>query len=314
MTRIASLCTLVATLVLSGPALAQGGMPVMVPAKAPADQQAIPLYGKANPGSLSSEVWSRAGGKDYTVRNVTYPTLTPVLPAKGKANGAAVVVAPGGAFMLLAMDHEGWKVAHALAARGITAFVLKYRLTPTPRDEKEAAPFMGAKLAQEIGHPMSGELLGKSEAPADGAAAIAYVRSHAASYGIDPKRIGMIGFSAGAMTARRVALDAPVAARPDFLGYIYGPQDAENVPADAPPMFDAIALDDALFPSKGFPIAQSWMAAKRPVEIHGYQQGNHGFGLGVPGTTTTHVLDQFIAWLDMQGFLAKGPNARKDSK
>lgn len=309
--KLASVLTILG-LTMAPAAMAQ--MPAMVPAPAPLDAHAIPLYGRDNPGTLSSEVWSKAGGVDYTVRNVTFPTLTPVLPAKGKGNGAAVVVAPGGAFMLLAMDHEGWKVARALAAKGITAFVLKYRLNPTPRDEKEAAPFMGAALGRELAHPMEGELLGKSEAPKDGAAAIAYVRSHAAQYGIDPKRIGMIGFSAGAMTARRVAIDAPAAARPDFLGYIYGPQDAETVPADAPPMFNAIALDDALFPSKGFPIASAWMAAKRPVEIHAYQKGNHGFGLGVPGTTTTLVLDQFTAWLDMNGFLKPGHSARKDSQ
>jgi len=192
--------------------------------------------------------------------------------------------------------------------------VLKYRLTPTPKDEKEAGQIMGARLARELEHPMTGELLGKSDAPKDGAAAIAYVRDHAKAYGIDPARIGIIGFSAGAMTARRVAIDAPAPARPNFLGYIYGPQDPETVPADAPPMFNAIALDDGLFPSKGFAIASSWMAAKRPVEIHGYQQGNHGFGLGAPGTTTTLVLDQFTAWLDMNGFLKPGHSARKDSK
>ena len=76
-------------------------------------------------------------GRDLAVRNVTRPTITPVLPDPAKATGAAVVVAPGGAFMLLAMDHEGWAVAHALADRGIAAFVLKYRLNPTPADEAE---------------------------------------------------------------------------------------------------------------------------------------------------------------------------------
>ena len=248
-------------------------------------------------------------GRDLAVRNVTRPTITPVLPDPAKATGAAVVVAPGGAFMLLAMDHEGWAVAHALADRGIAAFVLKYRLNPTPADEAEAGKFMGEQLMKEVGHPMTGDLLGKSMAPADGKAAVAWVRANAARYGIDPARVGMMGFSAGAMTTRRVGLDGDAASRPAFLGYIYGPQDAEPVAADAPPMFDAIALNDSLFPNKGFPIAQAYLAAKRPVEIHGYQTGDHGFGLGVPGTTTTLVMDEFTAWLRMQGFLT-----RKDSK
>lgn len=102
---------------------------------------------------------------------------------------------------------------------------------------------------------------------------------------------------------------APVAARPAFIGHIYGPQDDEPVPADAPPLFNAITLDDALFPARGFAIAAAWQQARRPVEIHAYRKGNHGFGLGRPGTTTTLMIDQFTAWLQMQGFLA-----RKDSK
>jgi hypothetical protein len=104
-----------------------------------------------------------------------------------------------------------------------------------------------------------------------------------------------------------VAIDAPLAERPDFVGYIYGPQDAETVPGDAPPLFNAIALDDELFPSKGFPIATAWMTAKRPVEIHGYQSGKHGFGLGKTGMTTTMMLDEFVTWMDMGGFLKAKP-------
>jgi len=303
-----------ATLTLSGPALAQQGMPTMVPIATPADPAAIPLFGKANPGSLSTEVWARAGGKDLAVRNVTYPTLTPVLPPKGKANGAAVVVAPGGAFMLLAMDHEGWQVARALAARGITAFVLKYRLLPTPKAEAEAGPYAFRTMMAGLGDPALPPKLTNPTSAEDGLAALKLVRDHAAKWGIDAKRVGMIGFSAGAMTSLQTVLSAKPGEGPDFFGYIYGPQAKIAVPADAPPMFDAIALDDPLFPSQGFPIAQGWLAAKRPVEIHGYQKGSHGFGLGVPGTTTTLVLDEFTAWLGMQGFLAPGLKARKDSK
>jgi acetyl esterase/lipase len=293
----------------SMPVLAQNAPPQAVAVAAPAEPDAIPLYGDKTPGSVTTEQWARFMGRDLAVRNVTRPTITPVLPDPAKATGAAVVVAPGGAFMILAMDHEGWAVARALADRGIAAFVLKYRLNTTPRDEAESGKFMAEQLAKELGHPMTGDLLGKSMAPADGKAAIAWVRANAAKYGIDPARVGMMGFSAGAMTTRRVGLDADTPSRPAFLGYIYGPQDAEAVPAYAPPMFDAIALDDALFPNKGFGIAQSYLEAKRPVEIHGYQTGNHGFGLGIPGTTTTLMIDEFTAWLRMQGFLA-----RKDNK
>lgn len=129
------------------------------------------------------------------------------------------------------------------------------------------------------------------------------VRENAAKWNVAPSRVGMIGFSAGAMTSLQTVLASRPGERPAFFGYIYGPQARIDVPNDASPMFDAIALDDPLFPSMGFPIAQAWQSAKRPVEIHGYQQGSHGFGLGKPNTTTTLVLDEFTAWLRMQGFI-----------
>jgi dienelactone hydrolase len=286
------------------PAAAVAQLPAASAASAPAEPGAIPLYGTDTPGNASTEVWSKMGPV-LMVRNVSRPTLTPVLPKRGKANGAAVIVAPGGAFMGLAMQHEGWDVARALADHGITAFVLKYRLIETPRDQAAGMRFMGQMMMKEVANPMEGDLLRQSKAPADAKAAIAMVRAGAAKWGIDPKRVGMIGFSAGAMTSRRAALDPDATARPNFIGYVYGPQDTEAVPADAPPMFNAIALDDNLFANKGFPIAQAWLAAKRPVEIHGYQKGGHGFGMGAPGSTSNLVIDEFIRWLSMNGFLTK---------
>jgi acetyl esterase/lipase len=290
-------------LLVAPPVAAQNGPPPMTRAEAPSEPGAIPLYGADTPGRADGETWSRLGLRNYMVRNVTRPTLTPFFPKPGTANGAAVIVAPGGAFMGLAITHEGWDVARALNARGITAFVLKYRLIQTPVDEAEAGKFMGQMMMKEIGSPMDGALLKQSFAPADARAAIAMVRANAARWKIDPTRVGIIGFSAGAMTSRRVAIDAPAAEKPSFVGYIYGPQDAEAVTADAPPLFNAIALDDGLFPNKGFPIAQAWLAAKRPVEVHGYQTGGHGFGLGPIGATNALMLEQFVAWLRMQGFL-----------
>ncbi|MEJ6008831.1 alpha/beta hydrolase [Novosphingobium aquae] len=274
------------------------GMPIPTPMAAPAEPGAIPLYGDKTPGSAATEVWSSMG-----VRNVSRPTLTPFLPKPGKGNGAAVIVAPGGAFMMLSMEKEGWAVAKALADRGIAAFVLKYRLIETPNDNAEAMRFVGQQMMKEVGKPMEGELIKRTKAPEDARAAFAMVRANAAKWKIDPARVGIIGFSAGAMTARRAALDGDPAGRPNFVGYIYGPQDAEPVPADAPPLFNAIAMDDMLFPSKGFPIAAAWHAAKRPVETHAYQSGNHGFGLGQPGTTHAMMLNQFVTWLAMNTFL-----------
>lgn len=289
---------------LSAPAHAQQAMPAPAPAEAPAEPDAIPLYGESNPGTSASETWMGMGGM-LAARNITYPTLTPVLPEPGTETGAAAVVAPGGAFMILAMDHEGWQVARALADRGITAFVLKYRLIETPADDAAALAYIGQRMMSEIGDPTNGSLLAESPAPADALAALAMVRGNAAAWNIDPERVGMIGFSAGAMTSLQAALAEDAAARPDFFGYIYGPQDAVEVPEDAPPMFNAIAWDDSLFPTRGFPIAEAWHAAGIPVELHAYQTGNHGFGLGAPGSTNALLADQFAAWLRANGWLGE---------
>ncbi len=269
----------------------------------PEQADAIPLYGDETPGSLATENWEKVEGWPiYAVRNVTMPSLTPYLPEPGTATGAAVVVAPGGAFVGLAITREGTDVAQALAARGIAAFVLKYRLIPTPAGIDEANAFADRRMRERNEDPMQGSWLEESSASEDARAALAMVRARADDWGIDPDRVGMIGFSAGAMTARHAAIHNDPAERPDFFGYIYGPQNGETVPADAPPMFAAIAVNDPLFRTMGFPIVEEWQAAGLPVELHAYGQGRHGFGLGFPGTTTTMMLDQFVAWMDMLGF------------
>lgn len=265
---------------------------------APAAGEPLPVYGTKAPRSADTEIWE-AG----EVRNVTRPTLTPVLPKSGKATGAAVIVLPGGAFMKLAMEKEGLAVAHALADRGIAAFVLKYRLLTTPADSKEALAFMSRKFRESFKADSGVIDLRNPEATQDLQAAMALVHRNAAQWGLDPARIGTLGFSAGA----RAELDALTAAQtpiaPAFMGYIYGPQMQVSVPVDAPPLFAALAIDDPLFAAKSFPLVQSWIAAKRPVELHAYQKGGHGFGLGQPGTTAGLLIDEFVTWMRMQGFI-----------
>jgi acetyl esterase/lipase len=284
------------------PAQMPAGPPAAEPTATPTEPEALPLYGDKTPGTASSEQWVKFMKRDLAVRNVTRPTLTPVLPAPGKATGAAVIVAPGGAFMLLAMDHEGWNVARALADRGIAAFVLKYRLLPTPRDQKEADAVMQRRMMEGVANPDAPPTLQYPPSTDDGLAALAMVRANAGKWGIDPRRVGMIGFSAGAMTSLNTVVAAPAGKGPDFFGYIYGPMAKIAVPAQAPPMFAAIAFDDGLLPPRNLALPLAWREAKRPVELHVYQTGNHGFGLGWPGTTTTGMLDQFVAWMAAQGF------------
>jgi acetyl esterase/lipase len=300
---------------LAAPAIAQ---PVRTPEEmakaftmtgiaAPAEPGAIPLYPGVAPGSEGStaaERWTMMGNGKRTVRNVVHPTITPFLPDPAKATGAAVIVAPGGGFQMLAMDDEGWPVAKWLAAHGIAAFVLKYRVNETPADEGAFMARMGAVFASAAS---GGERKPPEEprATADALAALKMVRGGAAKWRIDPARVGMIGFSAGAMTALNAAR-APLAAdRPAFFGYIYGPMVAIPVAADAPAMFAALALDDGLFGRQGFGIVESWKKAGRPVEFHAYERGDHGFGMGFPGTTTTGMMTQFRAWLEARGLLKK---------
>lgn len=289
------------------PALAQFAPPHSTVMAAPAEPDGIPLYGAATPGSPGTEVWASFGPGDVAVRNVTFPTLTPVLPDPARANGTAVVVAPGGAFMLLAWETEGMRVARALADHGITAFVLKYRLIPTPADEAEARREMMGRMAAGLADPTRPPSLQNADATADALAALAMVRAGAEQWQIDPERVGMIGFSAGAMTALNATLTADPVQRPNFLGYIYGPQPAPSVPEAAPPLFVAIALDDPLFTAQGFPIVSAWHAAGRPVELHAYGKGGHGFGTGLPGTTSTLIIDEYTAWMAMQGFMPAAP-------
>ncbi len=269
----------------------------------PAEPDAIPLYGKATPGKASSETWVKYNGEHMVVRNVSRPTLTPFLPEAGKATGAAVIVAPGGAYMLLAIEPEGWKVARWLAKQGIAAFVLKYRIMPTPVDNDASLAFMNKKAMEGIADPTKQPTLQHPPSTDDALAALAMVRARSAEWGVNPKRVGMIGFSAGAMTSLNTVVAAKPGEGPDFFGYIYGPQAKADVRTDAPPMFAAIAFDDPLFPTMGFPLVEAWKAAKRPVELHAYERGGHGFNMGVPGTTTTGMLDQFVSWMDMQGLM-----------
>lgn len=267
----------------------------------------IPLYPATK--AADNEQWEhysihygQLSMENDIVRNVTRPTITPYLPDPAKATGAAIVVAPGGAFLQLSMTSEGEEIARGLADQGIAAFVLKYRLNESPRDSKAYMKFLSQRMAQ-ASQPAKVAEIKEPRATQDALAALAMIRGRAQEYRIDPARVGMIGFSAGAMTTLNAALEGQGDARPAFIGYIYGPMTAITVPADAPPMFNAIAMDDSLFKKQGFGIVEAWRNARRPVELHAYERGDHGFGSGRPGTTSTGIIPQFVAWLRMRGLL-----------
>jgi acetyl esterase/lipase len=264
---------------------------------APAEPDAIALL--ARPITGGAEQWSSRGPEDRAVRNVVNPTLTPVLPDPARATGVALIVAPGGAFRSLAIDSEGYAVARWLADHGVAAFVLKYRLVPTPRDQKGYQAAMAAFMTPIARPgPFRTPLDTPPEALADAQAAVRLVRQRAAEWRIDPQRVGFVGFSAGAMTTLAVGLADDKAARPDFIAPIYPPMSARAVPADAPPMFVAIALDDPLF-AKTRPIGliDAWRDARIPVEAHLYERGGHGFGMAHRSQASALWIDQFYAWM-----------------
>ena len=283
----------------------------MAPIATPAQPMAIPLGTGTLPNATAPESWHSQYGSVFA-RNVTDATLTPFLPDPAKATGAAVVVAPGGGFRTLSMENEGWDVARALAARGVAAFVLKYRLNQTPADMTAFEASMRAMFSGAARPPRASISDGFGAiAPqiADARAAFALIRSRAKEWKVDPDRIGMVGFSAGAMLTMATSLSGGDA-KPAFIGNIYGPLSATTVPADAPPMFVALAADDPLFGNTGFGLIESWRTAKRPVEFHLYEQGGHGFGMYPKTTTSTGWFDAFADWLRMHGFIAS-PEATK---
>lgn len=286
--------------VLASPARAQNDK--MTPIPTPANQEAIVLGTGQLPGASAPETWYRQYDRNFA-RNVSVATLTPFMPDPAKATGTAVIVAPGGGFRSLSMENEGSDVARALAARGVAAFVLKYRLIPTPADpaafeRSMAEMFAGAgrRATRDAPRPSLDAQL------ADSRAAFALVRKRSAEWHVDPARIGMVGFSAGAMLTLQTALRAQDA-KPAFIGIIYGPLEPVAVPSDAPPMFVALAADDPIFGGRGMGLIESWMAAKRPVEFHLYEQGGHGFGMYQKETTSTGWFEAFVQWLAMHGML-----------
>ncbi|HEU4654640.1 MAG TPA: alpha/beta hydrolase, partial [Steroidobacteraceae bacterium] len=230
---------------------------------------------------------------------------TPFLPDPAKASGAAVVVAPGGGFTTLSMENEGWDVARALADKGVAAFVLKYRLNQTPADPQEYEKAMREMFSGTKPPPRPDPekmMAGLAPQIADARAAFALIRKRSAEWHIDPKRIGMVGFSAGAMLTLATTTNGQDA-KPAFIGTIYGPLAPVAVPADAPPLFVALAADDPFFGNGGYGLIDSWKAAKRPVEFHLYEQGGHGFGMYPKETTSTGWFDAFARWLKMHGML-----------
>ncbi|MHA8106905.1 alpha/beta hydrolase [Aquirufa sp. 5-AUSEE-100C1] len=270
-------------------------------------QTTIKLYPGKAPGS---ENWNWEV-KEFTpmpnnrmLFNVTEPTLTIYPAAAGKGNGSSIIIAPGGAFHILSIDSEGHDVAKFLSKRGITAFVLTYRVVKSngPNPFAELMPLMkDFKKLDEINAPVV------EMATQDGIEAIKYVKTNASNLGIDPQKMGFMGFSAGGTLTMNVLLSAPQELKPNFIAPIYHYAYAvtgKDMPKASTPAFIAVAADDNLgFAPHSIRLFERWSAAKHPSELHVYENGSHGFGMRKNNTASDNWINDFENWLKIRKFL-----------
>jgi len=281
-----------------------------------AQQKSIPLYPDGVPNSKPAPAAYTEKIEDNRISFVTVPTITPFLPEKGVANGTAVVIFPGGGYGRLAMDHEGWAVAKAFNQLGVTAFVVKYRL---PSDD--------IMVDKTIG-PLQ-----------DAQQAVLMVRKHAAEWGVNPNKVGIIGFSAGGHLAstegthfnKLVIEDKDnISVRPDFMILLYpvitfgeyahvGSREnligkhpsaellelysnEKQITPNTPPTFLVHAGDDNVVPvQNSLMFYDELLKNKVKAEMHIFQEGGHGFGLNNPKSKDKWI-DWCKNWLNENGF------------
>ena len=297
-----------------------------------ANAQVAPIFTQASPMPTPIKLWadsvpnSKKAPATYVEKTennrtsmVTDPVLIPYFPDKGKANGTAVIICPGGGYARLAMDIEGVDVAKKFNAIGITAFILKYRL---PSDEimkdKSIGPLQDAQRSIQL------------------------IRQRAAEFGVNPNKVGMIGFSAGGHLASTagthfyqsvIERKDTISLRPDFMMLLYpvisfgemahkgsmhnllGAEPTQDmidlysnekqVKATTPITFIVQAEDDKTVPvQNSLMFYYALLANNIPAEMHIYPKGGHGFGLNNK-TTKDYWFDSATHWLDANGLLTK---------
>lgn len=277
-----------------------------VVASAQPSLQVIPLWNNGAPGFENRKDMPEQA-QDYWVRNVNNPSITVFLPPKGKATGAAVVIAPGGGFRELVFDAEGKQAAEFLNSVGVAAFALKYRLP----GEKNS-PYTIENVRE------------------DAYRAMRLVRSRAKEWNIDPHRVGMLGFSAGGAVVSLIAYTPgdgnPAAAdpidringKPDFQMLVYpGGSVPDKIPPDAPPAFLLVANDDDYGCDKvTLDLYQKLRAAGVRVEAIFLAQGRHAFNMGDRSNlVTVKTWPQRMAdWLNDSGYLTPAGSAQASGK
>jgi acetyl esterase/lipase len=277
-------------------------------AAAGAEPEEILLWPRGAPGSEGKNAPEAVRVNDgiRRIASIHKPSITPYLPAQASATGAGVIILPGGGHRYLSIDNEGHAVARWLSERGVAAFVLKYR------------------LAREDGSTYKVE----EHAWKDTQRALRLVRSRAKAWGLDPRRVGLLGFSAGGQLASLAAarFDAGNAAagdaierqssRPAFQALIYGGslKQAGEIPKDAPPAFVCVASDDKGPSGNALELFQKLRELGVSAELHIFARGGHGFGMRDRPFPISKWPDRFREWMADQGFLtvpaaAVGPRA-----
>lgn len=242
-----------------------------------------------------SELW-----KNDVVTNVSIPTMEVFRP--DSPNGTAVLIAPGGGLYALSITSEGTDVAKWLNTKGITAFVLKYRLVPTGEDGVKELNDDGTTNPKRVGERV-GPVMPYSIA--DGLSAITHVRKNADSFKVDPNKIGFMGFSAGGAVTMGVVYNYNETNRPDFIVPVYPWTSAypvQETPADAPPMLVVCASDDPLGLAPGsIELYSSWLKSEKRVGLHMYSKGGHGFGMKKQDLPSDNWIARFYDWSVAEG-------------
>ena len=242
-----------------------------------------------------SKIW-----QTEVVTNVTKPTMQVFQPKTENNTGVAVVICPGGGLYALSIESEGNEVAKWLADKGVTAFVLKYRLVPTGEDGTADLNTDGARVIIKAGNLLPLSI-------SDGLNAIEYVRENAEEYGISRNKIGIMGFSAGGSVTMGVTYNYEDKNKPNFIVPVYAWMDIlpmSSAPKDAGPIFVVCASDDPLnLAPASVNLYNSWLSAEKSAALHMYSKGGHGFGMRKQDLPSDQWIERFGEWLATEGFL-----------
>ncbi|MBQ7558827.1 MAG: aldo/keto reductase [Synergistaceae bacterium] len=279
---------------------------------APKFENQIYLYGEPNKADVDFEQWYEIENRGQFVRNVKVPTLIPYLPEKENSNGAAIIIAPGGAFLHHTFGSGGYEAAEWFKKQGFATFILKYRVEITPREEADYQAYVAEKMAGYRAGGLSGNYAPATPNYAfeDINAAVKLLRTRAKEFNIKPDKIGIVGFSAGALMAVYNAESAEPECKADFIASIYGQLVMREMPEKLPPMFAAMSSDDELSGQSGFEIIQAWQK-RGIVELHLYGKGGHNFGMGHEPFTNYLWPTEFLAWLRMLEIINQPANEAK---